>query len=218
MNLKPVIQLIIAIAIAELAGIIGSFFTVGAIDTWYAGIVKPAWNPPSWVFGPVWVVLYAMMGVAAWLVGREVEVDSRLRGNDNSLDTGLRRYDNAAGIGERRIIKGALAIFGVQLVLNALWSTIFFGLHSPMWAFVEIVLLWVAIVGTIGVFWRISKPAALLLVPYVLWVSFAGYLNYTIWNLNKIDERMVFCTADAMQCPDGTFVGRTGPNCEFQCP
>ena len=215
MNLKPVIQLIIAIAIAELAGIIGSFFTVGAIDTWYAGIVKPAWNPPSWVFGPVWVVLYAMMGVAVWLMWREMDS----LGSDNAGQIPRQARNDRAGHGaERRTIKGALAIFGVQLVLNALWSTIFFGLHSPMWAFVEIVLLWVAIVGTIGVFWRISKPAALLLVPYVLWVSFAGYLNYTIWNLNKIDERMVFCTADAMQCPDGTFVGRTGPNCEFQCP
>src|SRR3989339_747339 len=190
MLLKPLIQLIIAIAIAELAGIIGSFFTVGAIDTWYTGIVKPAWNPPSWLFGPVWVTLYAMMGVAVWLVWRRRDSGSK------------------AGMTWRL----ALAMFGIQLVLNALWSIIFFGLHSPGWAFVEIVLLWAAIVGTIGVFWRISKPAALLLVPYILWVSFAGYLNYTIWDLNKIGERMVFCTADAMQCPDGTFVARTGPN------
>jgi len=196
MNLKPLIQLIIAIAIAELAGVIGSFFTVSAIDTWYAGIVKPAWNPPSWVFGPVWVVLYAMMGVAVWLVWR--------------------RRDSVSKHG--MTWRWALAMFGVQLVLNALWSIIFFGLHSPGWAFVGIVLLWAAIVGTIGVFWRISKPAALLLIPYVLWVSFAGFLNYTIWDLNKIDEQMVFCTADAMQCPDGSYVGRTGPNCEFQCP
>ncbi|OGM93990.1 hypothetical protein A2524_01710 [Candidatus Wolfebacteria bacterium RIFOXYD12_FULL_48_21] len=193
MNLKPLIQLTIAIAIAELAGIIGSFFTVGAIDTWYAGIVKPAWNPPAWVFGPVWVVLYAMMGVAVWLVWRKM--DSRRIARSGEI---LKQVQDDNASGNDKLIKAALWVFGVQLGLNALWSTIFFGLHSPGWAFVEIVLLWAAIVGTIGVFWRISKPAALLLVPYILWVSFAGYLNYTIWDLNKIDEQMVFCTADAM--------------------
>jgi len=193
MKLNTIFKVFVAIAIAELAGVIGSFFTANSVSTWYATqLVKPSWNPPSWVFGPVWITLYAMMGIAAYLV----------------WSRGL----------ERKEVKIALGVFGVQLVLNAIWSIIFFGIQSPGWAFVEIVFLWVAIVATIAVFARISKPAAWLLVPYILWVSFAGFLNYTIWDLNKTDEQMVFCAADAMQCLDGTYVGRSGPMCEFVCP
>lgn len=152
------IKLIVALAISQLAGIIGAIFTTPAIDGWYAGIVKPALNPPSWIFGPVWTTLFVLMGIAAFLVWRK----------------GL----------ERRDVKIALGIFLGQLVLNTLWSIIFFGMQSPGAAFIEIIFLWLAILATIVTFAKISRPAAWLLVPYILWVSFASYLNYAIWMLN----------------------------------
>ncbi|MDZ4243482.1 MAG: TspO/MBR family protein [Candidatus Doudnabacteria bacterium] len=145
------------------AGAIGSVFTAPSIAGWYAGLVRPALNPPAWVFGPVWTTLFALMGVSAWLIWKRL--DSRLRGNDKR-------------------IKIALGIFLGQLVLNTLWSIIFFGLNSPGGALIEIVFLWLAILATIVAFYKISKPAAWLLVPYILWVSFAMYLNYAIWTLN----------------------------------
>ena len=151
-------KLIISIAVPELAGIIGSVFTVPSIAGWYAGIVKPALNPPAWVFGPVWTALFALMGISAFLIWKK----------------GL----------ERRDVKIALCIFIGQLILNTLWSVIFFGLRSPAGAFVGLVILWLAILATIIAFAKISRPAAWLLVPYILWVSFAGYLNYSIWQLN----------------------------------
>ncbi len=141
------------IALCELAGIIGSVFTVSAIPTWYAALAKPVLRPPNWLFGPIWTTLYALIGVAAYLVWNK-------------------RHGQA------------LRIFGVQLVLNATWSIVFFGLQSPGWALLNIIALWLAIVWTIKVFYRISKPAAYLLVPYLLWVSFGSYLNYAIWVLN----------------------------------
>ncbi len=152
------LKLIIVIVVSELAGIIGSVFTAPSITGWYAGIVKPVLNPPAWVFGPVWTTLFALMGIAAFLVWKK----------------GLDHKD----------VKIALGIFIGQLVLNALWSIIFFGLHSLGGAFVEIVFLWLAILATIIAFAKISRPAAWLLLPYILWVSFAGYLNYSIWVLN----------------------------------
>ena len=152
-------KLIIAIAVSELAGIIGSLFTISAIPNWYATLAKPALNPPSWVFSPVWTTLYAFMGGAAFLVWK--------RGWD------------------RKDVRHALYVFGIQLVLNALWSIVFFGLQSPAWAFANIVFMWLAIVWTMILFYKISKPAMWLLVPYVLWVSFAAYLNYSIWMLNS---------------------------------
>ena len=158
MKINNTFKLIIAIIVSELAGIIGSVFTTPSIAGWYAGIAKPALNPPAWVFGPVWTTLFALMGIAAFLVWKK----------------GLDRKD----------IKIALGIFIGQLVLNTLWSIIFFGLHSPGGALIEIVFLWLAILATIVVFYKISRPAAWLLVPYILWVSFAMYLNYAIWALN----------------------------------
>lgn len=204
MNLEATLRLIIAIAISELAGIIGSFFTVSAVDTWYAGIVKPAWNPPSWVFGPAWTLLYALMGIAVGLVW----IRGDARGNGGiATDRG------------RAIMRGAFAMFSVQLVLNVAWSWLFFGLHELGWAFIELLSLWAAIVATIVVFSRISKVAAWLLVPYVLWVSFAGYLNYSLWALNKNSVMQTACTMEAKLCPDGSSVGRSGTNCEFAaCP
>ena len=141
-----------------MAGVVGAFFTASSIAGWYAGIAKPALNPPAWVFGPVWTALYALMGIAAFLVWKK----------------GL----------ERRDVKIALGIFLGQMVLNALWSIIFFGLKSPVWALIDIIALWLAIAWTMVVFYKISRPAAFLLLLYILWVSFAGYLNYSIWILN----------------------------------
>lgn len=152
-------KLIISIAICEMAGSVGSVFTAPSIATWYATLIKPTLNPPAWVFGPVWTTLFALMGAAVFLVWR-------------------------TGLSSARV-KIALAIFAVQLMLNTLWSIIFFGLHSPGGAFIEIVALWIAIVTTIIVFAKISRPAAWLLAPYLAWVSFAAYLNYAIWVLNK---------------------------------
>ena len=158
MKINNTFKLIIAIVVSELAGIIGSVFTTPSIAGWYATLVRPALNPPAWVLGPVWTTLFALMGIAAFLVWKK----------------GLGRKD----------VKIALGIFIGQLVLNTLWSIIFFGLHNPGAAFVEIIFLWFAILATIAVFARISKPAAWLLPPYLAWVSFAMYLNYTIWVLN----------------------------------
>jgi tryptophan-rich sensory protein len=157
-RVKDFLQAGVAILICEAAGIIGSVFTMNSIPTWYVSLVKPALNPPSWVFGPVWTLLYALMGVAAFIVWKKAR--SERRGNQ------------------------ALWIFGFQLLLNAAWSIVFFGLQDPELALVVIALLWASIVWSMVAFHRISKTAAWLLLPYLLWVSFASYLNYSIWLLN----------------------------------
>ena len=198
MRLNNFFKLVIALAVCESAGIIGSVFTAPAISEWYANLAKPAFTPPAWVFAPVWTALFALMGVAAFLVWRK------------SL--------------ERRDVKIALGIFLGQLVLNVFWSFLFFGLKSPAAAFVEIVFLWLAILAATVAFAKISKPAAWLLAPYLVWVAFAGFLNYSIWQLNPNpvsagEPEEIFCTMEAKLCPDGSSVGRTGPNCEFEpCP
>lgn len=158
MNFSNGWKLIIAIVVSELAGIIGSLFTASEISAWYTTLARPDFSPPNWVFGPVWTTLYALMGIAAFLVWKK----------------GFERID----------VRSALGIFAGQLVLNTLWSIIFFGMHNPGAAFVEILFLWLAILATIVSFYRISKGAAYLLVPYILWVTFAAILNYTIWMLN----------------------------------
>ncbi|MDD3150530.1 MAG: tryptophan-rich sensory protein, partial [Candidatus Gastranaerophilales bacterium] len=163
MKINNTFKLIIAIVVSELAGIIGSVFTRPSIAGWYAGLVKPALNPPAWVFGPVWTTLFALMGIAAFLVWSSYAKASE---------------DKKKGI------KIALTLFGIQLTLNTLWSIIFFGLHNPGLAFIEIIFLWLAIIATIIAFAKISRPAAWFLVPYIIWVSFAGYLNYSIWQVN----------------------------------
>ena len=158
MKLPSFFKLIITIVGSELAGGIGAIFSISAIPTWYAGLIKPAINPPSWIFGPVWTTLYLLMGISAYIVWNK----------------GWNRTD----------VRKALYVFLLQLVCNALWSIIFFGLHSPLWALVCIIAMWLTIVWTMILFRNISKPAMWLLVPYILWVSFAGYLNYSIWILN----------------------------------
>jgi tryptophan-rich sensory protein len=156
--IKDIISLIVAVSLSLLAGIIGSFFTFNSIQEWYQFLEKPALNPPNWVFGPVWTSLYILMGVALFLVWKKGWKDKK--------------------------VKIAINIFLIQLVLNALWSILFFGLQNPLLAFMEIVILWILIVVTMEKFYQISKPAMGLLIPYLLWVSFAGYLNASIWLLN----------------------------------
>lgn len=156
--MNNVIKLIIAIAIPLVVGGISGFFTVNSVQSWYLTINKPSWNPPSWVFGPVWTTLYVMMGIGLFLVWKA----------DTSTE----------------LKKIAIALFAVQLLLNFFWSLIFFQQHQPGWALVDLIALWVFIVLTIFAFAQVNKTAAWLLVPYISWVSFAGILNYTIWRLN----------------------------------
>jgi benzodiazapine receptor len=147
------------------AWLIGSFIAAGIggaasvrAGAFYAQLARPDWAPPSWVFGPVWTVLYALMGIAAWLVWR---------------------------VGGFRTARSALTIFIAQLALNALWSWLFFGWQRADLAFADIVLLWALILATSIAFWKIRPLAGALLIPYLLWVSFAGALNYSIWQLNS---------------------------------
>jgi tryptophan-rich sensory protein len=152
------LKLVAALVVCQLAGALGSLATILNISGWYTTLVKPGFNPPAWIFGPVWTTLYLMMGAALFLVWRQQDLDSR--------------------------VKPALGWFAVQLLLNTLWSFLFFCLHSPLLGLVDIVLLWLAIGITIRQFFPISKPAAWLLIPYWLWVTFATVLNFEIFRLN----------------------------------
>ena len=159
MSGSGLLKLVASLVVVLAAGGIGSFATTAAIPTWYKGLAKPSFNPPEWLFGPAWTVLYLLIAVAAWLVWKQ----------------GL----GAAGV------KLALAAFLVQLVLNALWSIFFFGLRSPLAGLVDIIVLWLAILATILLFFRVSVPAGLMLLPYIAWVTFAAILNAAILRLNR---------------------------------
>jgi benzodiazapine receptor len=159
MSAANIIRLIVGIVACEGAGGIGSFFTRKAISTWYATLKKPAFTPPNSVFGPVWITLYALMGVAVFMVWRE-------------------------GLAQEGV-RIAFTIFWVQLVLNVLWSVIFFGRRSPLGGMVVILLLWSAILTTIIKFFAVSNVAGGLLIPYLVWVSIAANLNVRIWILNR---------------------------------
>jgi benzodiazapine receptor len=158
MKKTDIYKLIVSILVCQLAGFIGSIFTRPAISTWYAGLLKPRFMPPDWVFAPVWISLYILMGVAAFLVWRR----------------GL----------HHQVVRRALAIFGVQLALNILWSFLFFGLRSPLAGLIGISILGIAIILTVQSFLKVSRTGGLLLIPYFLWVSFATGLNLSIWWLN----------------------------------
>jgi tryptophan-rich sensory protein len=157
--MSMLIKLLTAMTLPLLVGGLSGFATAGGVQTWYPTLVKPPFNPPAWVFGPVWTVLYLMMGFAAFLVWHKGE------------DQGLVRL--------------GLALFVAQLALNGLWSVIFFGMRLPGYAFAEILLLWIAIAATMVSFWRTIPAAGLLLMPYLAWVSFATVLNGSIWFLNR---------------------------------
>jgi len=157
--MSNIVKAIIAIAIPLIVAGTSGFFTVTGVESWYQTIQKPSWNPPNWIFGPVWTTLYVMMGIALFLVWKE----------DTSTE----------------LKKIAIGLFSVQLILNFFWSFIFFGQQQPGWALIEIVALWIFILLTIFAFAQVNKTAAWLLVPYISWVSFATILNYTIWQLNR---------------------------------
>jgi translocator protein len=154
----PWLGLIVFLVICFAAAGIGGAVTTPKIATWYMALAKPSWNPPNWIFGPVWSTLYFCMAVAAWLVWRE------------------------GGFHQARI---PLALFAVQLILNVLWSYIFFGLEKPGLAFAEVMVLWLGIAATMVMFWLRSTVAGILFIPYLAWVSFASLLNFTIWRLNS---------------------------------
>ncbi|HEX6307718.1 MAG TPA: TspO/MBR family protein [Longimicrobiales bacterium] len=154
MNRRDLLGLVVALAVCFGAAAVGAQFMPGP---WYDQLAKPAWTPPGAVFGPVWTVLYALMAVAAWLVWK-------------------RRRDAPVGF--------ALAMFALQLVLNAAWSWLFFGLERPDLALVDIAVLWCAILVTTIAFWRVRPVAGGLLLPYIAWVTFAAALNWQIWQLN----------------------------------
>jgi translocator protein len=153
-----IIRLVIAILIAQAAGLIGSLFTTPRIPTWYADLIKPDFTPPGWVFGPAWVALYTLMGIA-------------------SLRIWQRRHTPGPA-------RSALVLYGVQLFFNVLWSVLFFGMRNPGLALIEIVVLWGMILWMMALFYRIDRYAAYLLIPYAVWVAFAAVLNFSIWRLN----------------------------------
>lgn len=157
MTKNKILQLIGFILVCQLVGIVSSVFTVAAIDNWYAGLTKPSFNPPSWLFAPVWTVLYLLMGLAVFFVW---EINDQRK-------------------------KKATNIFWLQLFLNGLWSFLFFGLNSPLAGLVGILFLWLAIVWTIKGFYPLSKKGAYLLLPYLAWTSFAAFLNFSLWRLNR---------------------------------
>jgi len=150
-------RLIASLIICQLAGLIGSFFTTPAIPVWYASLEKPSFNPPNWLFAPVWIFLFVLMGITLYVLWQNVE---------------------------KKEARSALIFFIIQLGLNVLWSVLFFGLKSPMLAFIEIIVLWIFILLTMIKASRVARVTVFLLSPYILWVSFAAVLNFFLWRLN----------------------------------
>lgn len=157
--MKNTFRFLGSVLICLLAGGVGIIFTSSAIPTWYATLNKPSFSPPNYLFGPVWTVLYLLMGTSLYLV----------------WEKGLKT----------KKVRDALYLFGIQLVLNAIWSPIFFGLKDILLALIIIIAMWVYILRTILAFGKINKAASYLLYPYILWVSFATVLNFSVWLLNK---------------------------------
>ena len=157
--MKNWLKLTISLILPQLAGLTGAAFTVTGEGSWYRTIKKPEWNPPGWLFGPVWITLYILMGIAFYIVWKSAE--------------------------DIKIKRPAMIFWCLQLVFNLCWTVIFFYAHEIGYAFAEIVVLWLLILITIFLFARISKLSAWLLLPYISWVSFAAILTYTIWQLNQ---------------------------------
>jgi benzodiazapine receptor len=155
-----VVVFVLSVGACLLAGVIGSYFTTPNIATWYETLQKPFFTPPPWVFAPVWATLYILMGISLWLVWREWK---------------------STGISHARC---AFTLFFVLLGLNVLWSFLFFGLRSPLAGMIGIIVLWISILATIVVFFRISRTAGLLLIPYIAWVSVAAAINFAVLLLN----------------------------------
>ncbi|MEO4004286.1 TspO/MBR family protein [Flavobacterium sp. CAU 1735] len=157
--MKNITRILMIVVTCLVVGYFSGIVTRGSIETWYPTLVKPSFNPPNWLFPPVWTTLYILMGIAAGLVWNRIDF-------------------------ERDAVKRALLFFAIQLGLNALWSYLFFGLHNTLLALVELVLLWLIIYETYLSFKKINKIAGYLLLPYLAWVTFAGVLNASIWQLN----------------------------------
>jgi len=163
MEQKPLsrpFKIIVMIVTCVVIGAIAGLLTQEGVDTWYKTIEKPSFNPPNWIFAPVWSTLYVMMGIAAGLVWHEMDR-------------------------QKETVKKGLTYFAIQLGLNAFWSFIFFGLHNPFLALIEIVLLWLMIYETFIQFNKVNKIAGYLFIPYMLWVTFATLLTASIWWLNR---------------------------------
>lgn len=160
MKLNKITKIVVALIICLMVGYSASIVTRPSVETWYPTIIKPSFNPPNWIFMPVWTLLYILMAVAAGLVWNKIKE-------------------------QNQEVKVALGFFLIQLTLNAIWSYIFFGLKNPMLALIEIALLWLMIYETYLKFIKINKTAGYLLIPYMAWVAFAGILNASIWWLNK---------------------------------
>ncbi len=151
-------KLLISIIICQAAGFFGSFFTRSSVSTWYQTLVKPSFAPPNWLFAPVWITIFVMMGISLYLI---------IKPENGTI-----------------INKKALMVFAFQLIFNILWSAAFFGLRSPLAGLIVISILWFLILFNIVEFYKISKTAGILLIPYILWVSFASVLNLEYWRLN----------------------------------
>lgn len=160
LDMPKIFKILVMIATCVGVGYLSSLFTREGVDTWYRTIEKPSFNPPDWVFAPVWTTLYIMMGLAAGLVWDKIEE-------------------------QRETVRKGIMFFWIQLALNALWSYLFFGLHNPLLALIEIVLLWLMIYETFVQFNKVNKIAGYLLIPYLLWVTFATVLTASIWWLNR---------------------------------
>lgn len=154
---RQVSVLLVFLAASAVVAWVGANWTASSVGSWYAGLEKPPWTPPNFLFGPVWSVLYVAMAVAAWMVWRR---------------------------GGWRENPWALSLYAIQLLLNLFWSGLFFGMRSPLWGLVDITFLWLAILATLVLFFRRSRLAGWLMVPYLLWVSYAAALNFAIWRLN----------------------------------
>ena len=150
-------SLVLFILICYLAAFLGSIATFSSVSSWYTTINKPTFSPPNWIFGPVWTTLYTLMGISMWIIYLEKEKIN---------------------------IKNQSFFFFIQLFFNSIWSYLFFYLKNPLYGLIDIIFLWILILLTIISFWKVNKKAAILLIPYILWVSFAGFLNFMIWKLN----------------------------------
>ncbi|MCX6721940.1 MAG: tryptophan-rich sensory protein [Candidatus Staskawiczbacteria bacterium] len=181
MKYNNLLKLIISIIICELAGVIGAIYTTPQIDSWYKTLSKPFFNPPSWIFGPVWTILFVLMGISLYLVwSKNWEPKNDISSKKIKMWNPLSKKFYSGSW--RRI--NIILIFATQLFFNVAWSVIFFGMNFPGLAFFELLMLWLAVAFTVINFYRVSKTAAWLLLPYMLWISFAGILNFSIFLLN----------------------------------
>jgi benzodiazapine receptor len=159
---KNIFKFVISIIVCESVGIIGSFFTFSSVTNWFPTLVKPWFSPPSWLFGPVWIIMYFLMGLSLYII-----------------------WNSKAELSKQKYRKQFFILFGIQLILNALWSFLFFGLKTPIYGLIDILFLDIVVAMTIIYAYRVSKYAAILLAPYMVWITFATLLNFEIVLLNK---------------------------------